>query len=270
MKRIRNTFLFLSLALFLAGNAAPPRVVSLSPALTELVFRLGAEANLVGRSRVCDYPAEAKKIPVVGEMGIPHLEAVLAARPDVVICDNPCPGKGWAFLKKSGVRVEFLPNRHIADYPVTVKKLGVLLERSREAEREIARFNAALNELRKTRPKKPVATFIVLGVHPLVTCGAGSFVTELVELAGGRNIAEKVKTPYFVVSAEYVLAHPPEAVIVTGMEGALPELEKLPGWKTLPAVKSGRVVENLPPELCCRLGPRTPEAVKKIRRALKR
>ena len=79
------------------------RVVSLSPAVTEMIFKLGGGNKLVGRSSACDYPVEVKSIPVAGMLGIPDAEKIISQRANVVITDTVAPGGAWSKLEKAGI-----------------------------------------------------------------------------------------------------------------------------------------------------------------------
>ena len=273
----RHLAAFALLAAGFTAAAAPPRsaalparrIVSLSPALTETVCRLGAESALVGRSSACDVPERIRRLPVAGSLGQPAVEVVLSLSPDAVVCDIDHPRSEWELLRRRGIDIRRYPAKRLADYPQTVLDLGRLLGKSAEAETEIARFQRELDTLRDTMPRRKTRVLLLLGVNPPVTCGRGTFLDELVTLAGGENVAAGASSrDYFTLSPEFIVRMRPEAILALGMTGAAKLISELPGWQELPAVRDRRVVTDLDANLLYRLGPRTPEGVKLLRKRL--
>ena len=272
--RRRHLFAAALTAAFLAAAGAaetPParRVVSLSPALTETICQLGAEASLVGRCTACDVPERIKKLPAAGALGRPHEEILLSLRPDAVVSDIDHPRSEWELLRKRGITVRRYPAKRLADYPETVRDLGRLLGRESAAETEIRRFNDEIATLRRTMPEKKARVLLLLGANPLVTCGKETFLGELLSLAGGENVAADVSPrEYFTISAETIVQMRPDVIVVLGMNSAEKLISGLPGLEELPAVREGRIVADLDANLLYRLGPRTPEGVRTLRKRL--
>ena len=253
---------------------AAERVASLSPNLTETVVRLGAEDQLVGRSSACDYPESVRKLPVVGRFGVPALEPLLATRPTLVIAETLRNDADAERLRELGVRLEAFPAVTVDDYFRNLARLGALLGKEKEAREEAGRAkqliaawkadDAALTE--KERPK----VLVIIGVSPVVTAGKNSFLTPLIKLAGGRNVAGKVDKNYFSCSFEQVVLWQPEVILAPGLSPELlRELKKSPGWDLLPAVKNGRVVTGFDAGLAYRLGPRTFDGIAQLREILR-
>ena len=255
----------------LLGGEPPAarRVVSLSPALTETICRLGARSALVGRCTACDHPEEIRQLPAAGTLGQPHAELLISLHPDLVVTDIDHPRSEWELLRRRGIEVRRYSAKRLADYPETVRDLGRLLGRNAEAEAEIARFQRELDALRQSVPRRRVRVLLLLGVDPPVSCGRGTFLDELVTLAGGENVAAGAgDREYFSLSPEFIVRISPEVIFAIGMRGAEKRISGLPGWQELPAVRNGRIVTDLDADLLYRLGPRTPEGVKALRKRL--
>lgn len=245
------------------------RVVSLSPALTETICRLGAESTLVGRCTACDVPERIRKLPAAGALGQPHAELLLALHPDLVVTDIDHPRSEWELLRRRGIDVRCYSAKTLSDYPQTLRDLGRLLGREAEAEAEIKRFQRELDSLHRTRPRRRVRVLLLLGLNPPVSCGHGTFLDELVTLAGGENVAAGASSrEYFSLSPEFIARIQPEVIFVLGMSGAEKLISSLPGWEELPAVRNNRIVTDLDANLLYRLGPRTTEGVKVLRKRL--
>lgn len=246
------------------------RVVSLSPNLTEMIALLGAEKMLVGRSSACDRPESVKSLPVVGTLGAPSLEALIAARPDLVVAESlrhEIPGS-------FGLRVELFPAATFEGYFRNLERLGALLGRKEKAAGEIARARRKLEAWREAdaglpdrrRPKVLVA----IGVAPVITAGKPSFLTSMIELAGGRNVAAGEDRDYFNCSLEQIALWDPDVILAPGLpEKKLRELEQSPAWSGLSAVKRGNVITDFDPDLLYRLGPRSLDGVEALRERLR-
>ena len=245
------------------------RVVSLSPAVTEMIFKLGGGNKLVGRSSACDYPVEVKSIPVAGMLGIPDAEKIISQRANVVITDTVAPGGSWSKLEKAGIRVVRLSCRRVEDYRNNVMTVGRLLKLEKSADAEVRRFYREIDELKTNGPFFDIPVLVLLGVNPFVSCNKNTFVDEIVTLAGANNIARDITLNYFVLSPEYVIKRNPQAVIAAGVPGDVKKyIRSVTAWKHLDFMQNDAVIDEIPSELLCRLSPRTPQAVKLLRKML--
>jgi iron complex transport system substrate-binding protein len=226
--------------------AAPARrVVSLVPAITDLVVALGAADRLVART---DYDArpELAAVPSVGGGLNPNLEWLAARRPDLVI--------GWADrqsravvgrLGELGVATYAAEIETVADILVTARRLGALLGREAAAD---SLQRAIAEELAATRAsvagRRPVQALYVVSLEPLIVAGPGTFIHQLLETAGGRNIVGDAAARWPHLSLEELVRRAPEAVFLAlgpaGPEAAA-RLPEHPAWSRTPAVRSGRV-----------------------------
>ena len=223
-------------------GAPPRRIVSLNPATTEILFALGAGSRLVGRSDFDLWPDSARLIPALGRGIQPNVEAVLGTHPDLVVLyasqDNrPAAGR----LRAAGVNTLSLKNDHISDFRRTVEMLGAILGDSVRARtvtdsvyRTLDRVRAATANL--TRP----TVFWHIWDAPLITIGAGSFMNELVDIAGARNVYADIEAPSKQISLEDVARRNPE-FILAGPIGT----EKIaadPRWRIVRAVRERKVL----------------------------
>lgn len=249
------------------------RVVSLSPNLTEMIATLGAEKLLVGRTSACDRPESVKSLPVVGTLGAPSMEALVAVRPALVVAEvlrNPADAEA---LQSFGIRVELFHAANFDDYFRNLERLGALLGRKEKAEKAVARARRKLEAWREAdaglpdrrRPKVLVA----IDVSPVITAGKRSFLTSMIELAGGRNVAAGEDRGYFNCSLEQIALWDPDVILVPGLPAEkLRELEQSPAWSGLSAVKRGNVVTDFDPDLLYRLGPRSLDGIETLRELL--
>lgn len=249
---------------------AAEHVVSLSPALTELICLLGAEEALVARSSACNYPENVKKLPVAGDFAIPSVEKILQLNADLVVTNALVDGVGYPQLAEFQIPVLHLPLNSIADYCNAVKVLGQKLNREEAAEKEIQRVNDKLTFYQKTPYASYPPVLVLIWDDPPYVPGKGAFYNEFLALAGGKNPAETIPREYFAVSDEWVLLHPVEHIFVSMMEGVerAEDLRLSPVWQELPAWKKGQIHFGKDQDVLCRPGPRMFEAIEYFRKIL--
>ena len=250
-------------------RAVPRRIVSLNPTTTELLYAIGAGPRLVGRSRACDYPTATADVPDLGDGFPPVVEAVAGVGPDLVVLYHSTGNAAAARrLGELGIPVLRLRTDRLTDVARAARLLGRATGTSPAGDSVAAALEAELARERATSAQgRPDGTPVVLLAwdQPTIALGAGSFASELVELAGGRNIFADVAAPSAPVSLEAIVAREPAVVVLVGSE--LPGLEQRPEWRALPAVREGRVV-RLTESSFNRPGPRAPQAVRSLRARL--
>ena len=223
-------------------KSTPRRVVSLNPATTDLIFALGAGDRLVGRTHWDVYPAAAIAVPDLGSGIRPNVEAVLGARPDLVILYASRDNRAAASeLRAAGVNTLSLKIDHIADFTRASKTIARLLGDSvrgiivaDSVERTLKRVRAATQRLQKP------TVFWHIWDAPLITIGSGSYMNELIEIAGGKNVYGDMAETSPAVSIEDVLKRDPR-FIITGPEGSK-KIVRDPRWSQAPAVKQNRIL----------------------------
>jgi iron complex transport system substrate-binding protein len=252
--------------------AAPARrIVSLAPATTELVFALGIGDRLVGRTTWCDYPEAAKRVTSVGNGIGPNVEAIAAQHPDLVLVyPSEANRPAVTQLEALGIPAAVLKQDAIAQWRGTVLFVARAAGVPERGDSLLADFDRRLAAQRgpvtdsATRP----SVFIAVGANPPIAIGEGSFVSELVELAGGRNAFADIPGPSAVVSLEAIVAHHPDAVLILGPDSSRAAIARRPGWEALPPVRGERVIAvdggqfNRP-------SPRIPQAVAQLQASLR-
>ena len=262
MKRFLTLLLFTSLALFSAEDRV--RVVSLSPALTELVCRLGQEALLAGRSSACDFPPGILRVPVAGAFGRPNPEAVIALKPTHLFADVLADPSAAELFRPAGIRVILKPCRNPAEYMEWVELAGKELNCEVRARAETARVRRELEDARrKYPPGSGPSVLCLIRDNPPVAAGSGSFPDALIRLAGLRNIAGNAGREYFTPSAEWLLAHQADILLLPGFpEERVAAFRKDRLWSCFRAVRNGRIVSGMDPDLLLRPGPRMTDGIR--------
>lgn len=258
--------IFTVLCLVAGAEESKLKVVSLAPSLTELIYQLGAGDCLIGRSEVCNYPAEAKNIPVMGRFAEPFTEKIIRAKPELVVtCDllNPMVINN---LKKAGIEVKKMQCRNIEDYKQCVSELGELLGRREAASAERERIESKLREISAFKPLNLNVLWVIWD-SPLMVGGRNSLPDSLLKLTRASNIAGESKEEYFKCSYDWLLEHQPDVIIWTE---AVPELKNHRFWGKLKAVQQNRVIANLNPDLTLRPGPRLFDGIIQLRMELEK
>lgn len=240
--------------------AAPAeRIVSLIPATTEMLFALGAGDQVAGRTTWDDYPPEASMVPSVGDGIRPNLEAVLGREPDLVVMyHSAANGAAADRLRKLGVPVVQLAVDRLADVPRVLDLLGTLTGHEREADSVIAEYRSDLKDATITDPAERPTVFILVWNQPPMTIGSESFLSEVVERAGGRNIYEDLPSSSAQISIESVVRRNPDLILITTEN---PAFATRPEWQTVPAVRERRFVQ-VENSAFSRPSPRAPVAIR--------
>jgi iron complex transport system substrate-binding protein len=220
------------------------RIVSLAPSLTEILFAIGAGDRLVGVCNFCDHPPEVARVPRVGTFTTPSTEAILTAQPDLLLAARgPATMGAVEAVRRLGVEVLVVEDSTLGAVWAAIDTMGARTGRVAAAAELAAAMRGRFDAIR-TRlagvPRRRV--LMVVGQTPLVVAGGGTFVDELIEMAGGTNVAGDSAQAWPRLSLEAVLARAPEVIIDSALsheEGAEPGL-----WgrfSSLPAVRDGRV-----------------------------
>jgi iron complex transport system substrate-binding protein len=230
-----------------AGHPLPPparrtRIVSLVPATTEILFALGAGDRVVGRTHWDGWPPEVLNVPDLGDGIRPSIETVLRARPDLVVLyasgDNRDAARA---LRGAGVPVISLRIDSIAEFERAALLLGDAVGEQQRAQVVVDSVRRTLERVRSaTSGRARPTVFMLAWETPLMTIGSGSFLSELVEIAGGRNVFGDLEGPSPQVSFEEVLRRDPQYIL--GRPETAGNLQAKPRWLGLPAVRNGRVL----------------------------
>jgi len=251
--------------------AAPRRIVSLVPSATELIFALGGEDRLVGRTDYCDYPPAARDKPSVGGMIAPSLEILAALRPDLVIATTSGNQLDtFAKLKQLGIAVYAVHAHRIAEMLDVTRRLGKLTGRqaavaplTAEIERRLRATAAAVAPYPRPR------VLYVLWPDPLLVPARDAIVTELIGLAGGESITAAERGDYPRFSIEAAVARAPDVILLArhGTGTGPMARDKWDRLSSLPAVKAGRI-HPVDGNLLHRYGPRVVDGVDTLARAI--
>jgi cobalamin transport system substrate-binding protein len=255
-----TAFIAVALAVCLLGasqaqsrnaGSAPRRIVSLVPAITEMLFAIGAGPEVVAVSSYDEFPAEVKGLPKVGALLDPDTERILALRPDLVVVYG---SQSELETQLSRARLRTFSYRHggINTTLGTIRDIGAATGHRRESDELVSRLQARLDAVRvqvKGRPRLRV--LLVFDRAPgtlreVYASGGVGFLHEMLEIAGGANVFADVSRESVQPSIETLLARAPDVILEVRASGlneknASNQLDAWSALSSVPAVKNRRV-----------------------------
>lgn len=244
-----------------AGQVTGPRIVSLTPNLTEILFALEAGPQVIAVTRNDHYPAEVDELPEVGDLNLDY-EALLALQPDLVVYDPALNAAHVAQLRRLGLNVSEYPTQSLDQMLSTIHALGERLNRAEQANRLVGQLRGDLERCRQRARqwRRHPRALVEIWYEPLVGAGEGSYVSEVIERAGLENVL-RGRPGYPNLTLEELHALDPDMIVLT--HPVLAQLQANPVWARLRAVRDGRVLV-VEEDLLVRPGPRVVGALRQL------
>jgi iron complex transport system substrate-binding protein len=274
MKRSVFTVLIVLLLYGTCLSSPPARIVSLAPSITEILYALGLERNIVAVTNFCDQPPRAKNKPKIGGMSNPSLEAIVSDRPDIVIMTTDGNPKGIdTRLQQLGIHTYVVRATRIAELPDAIRNLGEALDIKKKADDLASGIEKAMTGYKRraqrfsstasSRKHKRKAIFIIWP-DPLIVAGPGTAVDDVLNLLGWENIASDAGSRYPKYSLEEIINRSPDVILIGKMLDNTHELseEILKKLSMTTAVKKGRVYYT--GDALYRLGPRVVDGTREL------
>lgn len=243
----------------------PQKVVSISPAVTEIVFALGQQDKLIGRTDYCSYPEEAAQIESIGDLMSPNIEKIVDMEPDVVIASAHFQKEVLQKLEDAGQTVVILYGEESFDGAYeAIGKIGGLFNARKAASGIIDDMKATVADVEKrVEGKEKPSVYYVVGFGEMgdYTAGKDTFVGQMIEMAGGKNAADDVEGWNY--SLEKLLEKNPDVLICSKADHHKEQLKTANGYQDLDAVKNGKILEIDKNKLEIQ-GPRLADGLKEI------
>jgi iron complex transport system substrate-binding protein len=235
------------------------RVVSLMPSLTEDLCAVGASATLVAVDAFSQKLPCARGVPAVADVATVNAERIVALHPDVVI-GIPSQRRLTEPLRRAGIATRFYRDDTYGDIFTDIRALGDLSGHASRANALVLSLQRETARLRATeRFKRVPRVFVALGAGPIWTVGPSSYIATLIRYAGGENAAQ-IRDAYGTYSAETLLRAQPDAIVSDPDIHIASWLGREP-WRSLRAVRAGRVYVIPHPGTLMRPGPRYNEGL---------
>ena len=243
-------------------GSAPCRIVSLAPGTTAMLFAAGAAHCLVGTIAHSDEPAEAAKVPIVGDAETLDFEQLIALRPTVVVVAVDVVQRVRIDrIRALGIPVYQVHVTQLAQMPQSIRGLGVLAGTESVANRKADELAAELASLdRKFRNRTPVRVLYQIWDRPIYTIGGKHVITDALQLCGAVNVFADLETAAPAVTREAAVLRNPQLILASAPPGAADEW--LAEWRKIPAltaVRAGQLVSHVDPRID-RMGPSVIEA----------
>jgi iron complex transport system substrate-binding protein len=249
-----------------AAAQAAPRIISLSPHITELLFAAGAGDLIVGVDDASDYPAAVAGIARVGEPAALDVEGLLRLKPTlIVLWQSGTPPRRKAELQRLNLKLYVTDQRHLDDIAATLLEFGRLAGTGPTAAAAAAGYRSELAHLRRQYAARPrLKVFYQVWDRPLYTLSGEHVVSEVLSLCGGDNVFADLSTLAPAIDKEAVLARDPDVILVaaTGAEGERQTRQ----WGEFPNLRAVRRhhVFTVDPSTVGRMAPRILEGVREV------
>lgn len=224
---------------------APQRLISLAPSITENLYALGLGDKVVGVSAYSDFPPAAQAKPVVGDAFQLNYEEILILEPDLIIGDAQLVKNYMTKLEELGLPVFAINPINLQEVMDSLLLLGRATGTMEEAQRVVGEMQEKIQSVQVAVEDLPAQdsplVFVEVWDEPLMTCGPGSFIQELIELAGGQNLAADADGAWVEYSSELVVERDPDIILLT-----MPYKEELmarSAWQGIKAIREDQVVE---------------------------
>ena len=221
----------------------PQRIIALAPNITEIMFALGREDQLVGRTDYCDYPSEVSKIASIGSLQTPSIEKIATLKPDLVIASTHFSKDTLKKLEELKIpTVVLYGDEDFEGVYETISKAGKILNAEKNAEIIIGDMKKKVDTVTKNvegKDKPSVYYVIGYGKSGDYTAGKNTFIGQLIKMAGAKNVADDVDE--WKYSLEKLIEKNPDIMICSLDGGVKQGLESTNGYKDLKAVEDGKL-----------------------------
>lgn len=240
----------------------PQKIISIAPNISEIVFALGKQDKLVGRSDYCDYPKEISKIQSIGNITDPSIEKITELKPDLVIASTHFKKEVIQKLEDLNIKVVvFYGSDSFEGAYDTIQNVGKVLNANEKSKEIVTNMQNKVTEVeKKVKDKGTPSVYYVVGFGQSgdFTAGKDTFIGKAIEMAGGKNAAGDVTG--WKYSIEKLMENNPEIMICSNKYDSRSGIQKANGYKDLAAVKNNKLYE-IDNDLLDRQGPRVADGL---------
>lgn len=261
-------FFIFHLTYSFANNVNNLRIVTLAPNLTEIVFALGLEKNLVGNTILCDYPLEAKSVYKIGNFNNPSIERIIALKANVVLATEGNPDDKLKILSKNNIKVIKIQPEIASDIPLMIKKISLELGVEQKGKVLAEKIMFALLKIKQKQISENRKFLFILQFDPMYTVSEETWLGSIFKLAGMRNLIGESQVKYPKISNEFLLKNIPDIIFLGQLEGKN-EKESLKYYQKKINSIYGKIKHNIkiivvPKDILVRPGPRLIDGIQFI------
>lgn len=228
-----------------AKQSIPQRIVSLSPASTEILFAVGAENQIVAVSDFSDYPPQAQNIPKVGGFDgkTLSLEKILSFNPDFVYLTNVMHNHLIPHFESLNIDYYLSDANSFDQVKNEILQIAKITGHPSNGENLVKKIDSSINKINSQNQllQKPTVYWEVWN-SPFMSVGNSSFINDLIKTAGGINIFQEIAQAYPTVSEETIVAKNPQIIIIPQNSGiTVDSVKNRKGWSQIDAVKNDKI-----------------------------
>jgi iron complex transport system substrate-binding protein len=242
----------------------PERIISAAPSNTEIIFNLGLEEKLVGKTEFCNFPAEAESIESIGKMSPLNLEKIISLNPDLILSYGGFQSKDIPRLRELGLNVLVIQSETLQEMIQGIKLIAQACGIPEKGEELISKMQERIDRISfqvMTSSRQKPKIFVGSTFDTIFSPGKETLFHELITLAGGENIVGNLQG-WAKISPELVAEKEPDIIIVPSGIMNPEEISKIKqdiinhaGWSNIPAIKNNRIYA-VNEDLFYRAGPR--------------
>jgi len=255
------------LGVIFKSNSSPKRIISLAPNLTEIIYDLNIDSLLIGNTKYCNYPEQAKQIDKVGDLLTVDYEKIIHLKPDLIFITTEGNLKeSYEKLIKLGFKVFVSNPRNFDGIKKTVIDISKILGIEKIAKSKISIWDKKIEWIKsQTDTSKLDRGMFLISLKPVILAGNNTFVNEFLKIVGIKNIASESKANYPIFSREEILQRNPQIIIHTIFNNnANAQIsQNYPEWEKIDAVINKKII-YVDPDLFFRPGPRYSIAVEEL------
>ena len=247
------------------------RIISLTPASTEILFALGLDKEIIGVSSFCSWPDAAKAKEKVGSFSSPDIERIILLKPDLVILTGMEQESFKSVLTSLKIDHVVVDPPDLDGLITSIRTIGSMTGTDARAHDLAQGLKKSIEETKKAcaalqgqaRPK----VYVEIWHDPVMSVGESSFISDMIETAGGINIAKGLKRGYSRIDPEKIIYENPDIIIIAYMkplEWIQKTFSSRTGWRNISAVKNGKIYSDIDPDTILRPGPRVAQGLEKL------
>ncbi|MGI6226590.1 MAG: ABC transporter substrate-binding protein [Peptococcales bacterium] len=250
-----------------AINDSPGKVISLAPAITEILFALDQGDKVVGVTDYCDYPEEALNKPKIGDFENPNLELIVSAQPDIILVASGIQTDLISKFEELNIPVFCLDARTIDQILSNIKMVGQIMDAEEKALEITQTMEAKIENIQeKVKNQENPLVFFEVWDSPLMSAGPGTFIDDMIALAGGINFAKDQKSEFPQINFETLVEANPDVYIAIAHQKQ-DQIADRPNYEALKAVQNNRIY-TVEDDLVTLPGPRIVNGLEEIAKAI--